>query len=345
MMDLRGYTGILLDEGSARAAVLMRAYERLVRTALPQRSFEVDHVADTFHLVFPTPTQAVRTATAIAEALRRHNETHPDMQLPVSFGIDTGEGVRHGTRIAGSAPVVASHLCHRAQPGQVIVSETVFGLLRAAKTGPMRDLGVWQPSGRHPGTGSGNAMHIYEARAPDPRADGSNEVERFLTALLFTDIVGHTAKSAEMGDKRWRHVVEQHHAIVRDEIRRHGGMEIDTAGDGFYTTFETPSRAIECAFALRDRVHSLGIDVRAGVHVGECEIVAGKVGGIAVTIAARVRDQAGPGDVLVSQTVKDLVVGASYAFADRGRFVLKGVPGEWALYKIDVHPARDTPPT
>lgn len=337
MTDMRGFSRLVLDGGEADAAALMRTYERLVRAALPGKANEVDHIADTFHLVFASPAQAVRTATAIAEALHRHNERHADRQIPVTFGIDAGEGVGRGSHFIGSAPVLAAHLCRRAQPGQVLISERVFAFLRSAKLGPMRDLGAWQPSGAR-------AVHIYEARAPDARTDGSIQIDRFLTTLLFTDIVGHTAKSAGMGDRRWRRLVEEHHAIVREELHRFGGMEVDTAGDGFYTAFEAPSRAIECAFAIRDRVHDLAIDVRAGVHVGECEIVAGKVGGIAVDIAARVRDQAGPGDVLVSQTVKDLVLGAGYVFAERGRFTLKGVPDEWTLYGIAAPSAADERP-
>jgi len=337
MMDLRGYGRIVLAGGDAHAAVLMRAYERLVRGALRQKTFEVDHVADTFHLAFPTPTQAVRTAIAIAEALAVHNKTHPDLQIPVSFGVDTGASMGQGTQFVGSAPVLASRLCHRAQSGQVLVSETVFALLRTARLAPMRDLGVWRPAG-------GQVAHLYEARAPDPRTDGSPAVERFLTALLFEDIVGSTTMSAKLGDQRWGHLVEQHHAIIRDELNRHGGMEIDTAGDGFYATFDAASRAIDCPFALRDRLHNIGIDVRAGIHVGECELIAGKVGGIAVSIGARVMDEGGAGDVLVSQTVRDLLLGAHYTFAERGRPVLKGVPGEWILYSIGAVAATNKAP-
>ena len=327
IMDLRGYSRVLLNGGEAHASVLMRAYERLVRGALERKTLEVDHVADTFHLAFPTPIQAALTTTAIADALQRHNGAHPDLQIPVSFGIDTGTGIGRGTQFVGSAPVLASRLCHRAQPGQILVSESVFALLRAAKLGPMRDLGVWRPKG-------GQVVHLYELRAADPQTDGSTEVERFLTALLFEDIVGSTTMSAKLGDKRWGRLIEQHHAIIREELNRHAGMEIDTAGDGFFARFDAPSRAIDCAFALRDRLHDIGIDVRAGIHVGECELVAGKVGGIAVSIGARVMAEGGAGDVLVSQTVRDLLVGARYTFAERGRRSLKGVPGEWTVYSI-----------
>jgi class 3 adenylate cyclase len=208
----------------------------------------------------------------------------------------------------------------------------VFALLRTAALDPMRDLGVWRPPG-------GQAVHLYEIRAPDPRSDGSTELERSLTALLFEDIVGSTGMSAKLGDKRWGQLIEQHHAIIRDELNRHRGLEIDTAGDGFFATFDAPSRAIDCAFALRDRLRLIGIDVRAGIHVGECELVAGKVGGIAVTIGARVMSAGGAGEVLVSQTVKEVLVGARYSFAERRQPLLKGVPGEWTIFRVDPVPA------
>lgn len=322
-----------MEGGQSNAVLLLRAYEELVRAALPKKSNEVDHVADTFHLAFPSPAQAVSTTTAIAEALRRHNDEHPELQLPVSFGIDTGEGIGRGTDFVGSAPVLATYLCRRAQPGQILVSETVFALLRTANLGPMRDLGVWKPAGSH-------AIHVYEVRAPDAHVEGSREVERFLTALLFEDIVASTATSAKLGDQRWGQLVEEHHAIVRDELRRHRGMEIDTAGDGFFAAFDAPSRAIDCAFSIRDRTRALGIEVRVGIHAGECELIAGKVGGMTVTIGARVGAHAGPGEVLVSHTVKDILVGLGYNFHERGRPSLKGVPGEWTLYSVDAPAAR-----
>ncbi len=336
LTDIRGYARFVEDRGDDDGRKLMRAYERIVRTALPRKSVEVDHIGDAFHLVFAVPTQAVRTAVTIAEAVVRHNEGHAELQLPVGFGVDAGQSIRHGSQYQGSAPYLASRLASRAQPGQILVSEAVFALLKGTKVGPIRDLGVWKPSG-------GQAVHMYEARAADPQADGSGQAERFLTALLFEDIVGSTAMSANVGDRRWGQLVEQHHAIIRDELRRHRGMEIDTAGDGFYAAFDAPSRAIECALEIRDRVRLIGIDIRAGIHAGECEVVAGKIAGMTVTIGARVGAQAGPGDVLVSSTVKEFLVGGAHTFRDRGRFVLKGVPGDWALYSVDRPASRDEP--
>jgi class 3 adenylate cyclase len=161
------------------------------------------------------------------------------------------------------------------------------------------------------------------------------EQDRVLATVLFTDIVGSTAKAAELGDRSWRELLERHHAVIRRQLVRFQGTELDTAGDGFFASFDGPARAIRCARAITENVHDLGLDVRAGLHTGECEVMNGKVGGIAVHIGARVASSAGPGEVLVSQTVKDLVAGSGMVFQDRGVAELKGVPGEWRLYAVD----------
>jgi pimeloyl-ACP methyl ester carboxylesterase len=158
--------------------------------------------------------------------------------------------------------------------------------------------------------------------------------DRVLATVLFTDIVESTARAAALGDRRWRAVLEQHHAVVRRELARFRGREIDTAGDGFLATFDGPARAISCARRIVEGVKPLALDVRAGLHVGECELIGGKPGGIAVHIGARVAALAKAGEVLVSHTVKDLVAGSGIRFEDRGRQVLKGVDGEWPLYAV-----------
>ena len=158
------------------------------------------------------------------------------------------------------------------------------------------------------------------------------EPESVLATVLFTDLVGSTAKVAELGDRGWRDLLSQHHSRIRRELARYRGVELDTAGDGFFARFDGPARAIRCAGAIRDSVAELGLVVRAGLHTGECEVLEGKVAGIAVAIGARVADEARPGEVLVSQTVKDLVAGSGLAFEERGAAELKGIPGEWRLY-------------
>jgi class 3 adenylate cyclase len=158
------------------------------------------------------------------------------------------------------------------------------------------------------------------------------EPESVLATVLFTDLVGSSAKAAELGDRKWRDLLAEHHSRLRRELARYRGIELDTAGDGFFARFDGPARAIRCACGIREAVRELGLEIRAGLHTGECELLEGKLAGIAVAIGARVADRAGPGDVLVSQTVKDLVAGSGLAFEDRGVAELKGIPGEWRLY-------------
>jgi class 3 adenylate cyclase len=157
--------------------------------------------------------------------------------------------------------------------------------------------------------------------------------DRVLTTVLFTDIVDSSARAAALGDRAWADLLERHHALVRHELARHGGTEIDTAGDGFFATFDGPGRALRCAKAVIDGVSPLGLDVRAGVHTGECD-VAGKVAGIAVVIGARVAALAKPAEVLATSTVKDLVAGSEISFQQRREFELKGVPHRWRLYAL-----------
>jgi class 3 adenylate cyclase len=161
-------------------------------------------------------------------------------------------------------------------------------------------------------------------------------LDTVLATVLFTDIVGSTARQAMLGDRGWKQLVERHHAFVRDSLVRWRGVEVDTAGDGFYATFDGPARAIRAAMQIRDMVRELGIEVRAGVHTGECEVIDDKVGGIAVVIGRRISEMAGPSEILISQTVKDLVAGSGLTFEDSGEHELKGVPDRWNVYRVAV---------
>jgi len=166
------------------------------------------------------------------------------------------------------------------------------------------------------------------------RVGRRDEPDRVLATVLFTDIVGSTERAAQLGDRAWRELLERHHAIVRGQLGRFRGQEIDTAGDGFFASFDGPARAIRCACAIRDALRQIGVDVRAGLHTGECEIVAGKIAGIAVNVGARVAALAGPAEVLASSTVRDLVAGSGIEFEDRGEHELKGIPGAWRVFAI-----------
>jgi class 3 adenylate cyclase len=160
------------------------------------------------------------------------------------------------------------------------------------------------------------------------------EPDRMLATVMFTDIVGSTERAAELGDRGWRELLERHDELVRRTLGRHRGQEVKRTGDGFLATFDGPARAIRCAASLVEAVGTLGVEVRAGLHTGECEVMGADVGGLAVHIAARVMACAGPGEVLVSSTVKDLVVGSGISFEDRGEHGLKGVPGRWRLFAV-----------
>jgi pimeloyl-ACP methyl ester carboxylesterase len=160
------------------------------------------------------------------------------------------------------------------------------------------------------------------------------DIDRVLATILFTDIVGSTERAAALGDRRWRDLLAGYYATARRELARFRGREVDTAGDGFFAAFDGPARAVRCAEAISAGVRSLGIEIRAGLHTGECEMIGDKLGGIAVHIGARVAALARPGEVLVSNTVKDLVAGSGLSFGERGVHVLKGVPGEWRLYAL-----------
>ena len=209
----------------------------------------------------------------------------------------------------------------------------------------------------------GVAARVSGARAVEVRSDDlaiwandeiPGEIERFLsgrggspipetvlTTVLFTDIVGSTERAAALGDRAWAELIERHHALVRRELARHRGTEVDTAGDGFFATFDGPARAIHCAEAVLEGARELGLELRAGVHTGECELAAGKVAGIAVVIGARISALAGPGEVLASSTVKDLVAGSDIAFTERGEHELAGVPGPRHVYAASAGRGRD----
>jgi class 3 adenylate cyclase len=161
---------------------------------------------------------------------------------------------------------------------------------------------------------------------PDP--------DRVLVTVMFTDIVGSTERAAAVGDRRWRELLDGYVGVARRQLERFRGREIDVAGDGLFAIFDGPARAVRCAWAIRDAVHQLGLEVRAGLHTGECEVAGAKVSGIAVHTGARIAAAARPQEILVSGTVRDLVAGSGIRFDDRGSHVLKGVPGDWRLFAV-----------
>jgi class 3 adenylate cyclase/pimeloyl-ACP methyl ester carboxylesterase len=220
---------------------------------------------------------------------------------------------------AGEAPFTVASARH--------LSEQISQARHVELDGPDHALFVGDPEGLADRIGG------FLAEAWDELPHRS-EPSTVLATVLFTDIVGSTQKIAELGDRGWRDLLHQHHDAVRRQLARFRGIEMDTAGDGFFARFDGPGRAIQCAQAITTAVSQLGIQVRAGLHTGECEVADGKVAGIAVSIGARIASAAQPSEVLVSSTVKDLLAGSGLTFNDRGAHELKGVPGPWRLYSV-----------
>lgn len=196
-----------------------------------------------------------------------------------------------------------------------------------AELSPLRGVYTWVDDHAHQATMAATASFVSHLAA---RA----LPERVLATILFTDIVGSTELAARLGDAAWRELLGRHHAIVRRELARHHGRELDTAGDGFFAVFDGPARAVRAATAIRDALRPLDLEIRAGLHTGECEVSDGKVVGIAVSTGARISALAAPGEVLVSSTVKDLVAGSGLRFEDRGEHRLKGIAEAWYLFAL-----------
>jgi class 3 adenylate cyclase len=332
-----GYSALLRTKGDATVARLLRAYRRIISAEMAKaRGGTIQEMAgDAVYAVFRTPIDAVNVGVAIVRAIDRYNERAPAIPIRVSLAIHAGESVRQGRDFVGSSVALASKLSHVGRHGQILITDTLQGLLRTSDVPPMVDLGVWGPHG------IGQTVHVYEVVVPDRRVavpDGHHP--RRLLAVLFTDIARSTDRAVEVGDRGWGDIVQRHHATVRRQLELHHGIEIDTAGHGFFAKFDSPSMAIECAIAIRDEIRAMGLEVREGIHVGECEIIAGKVGGIAVVVGARTREAAEPGEVLTTQTVRDIVAGGSFSFDARGVRSLKGIPGRWRLYRVDAGPPQ-----
>ena len=221
--------------------------------------------------------------------------------------------------------VVLSSVAHRG-PAEYF-AERIPGARLVELPASLQSIYHWVDDDAHQVAMRETKQLLSEIRTPPTR-------DRVLATVLFTDIVGSTERAAELGDRAWRDLLERHNALVRQRLAEFRGDELDTAGDGFFAAFDGPGRAIECARAIIDGVRAIGLDVRAGLHTGECERMGEKLSGIVVPVGARVAAVAQPGEVLVSSTVKDLVAGSGIEFEDRGTHELKGVPGEWRLYAV-----------
>jgi class 3 adenylate cyclase len=214
-----------------------------------------------------------------------------------------------------------------AQPGPGFYTAERIRGAEVVELPPFRGVYTWVDDDAHEATMAATARFIS-------RLSGPAAAKRVLATILFTDIVGSTASAARLGDTAWRELLERHHAIVRRVLAQFQGRELDTAGDGFFAAFDGPARAVQAAAAVREPLAAIGLEVRAGLHTGECEVSDGKIVGIAVSIGSRVASLARPGEVLVSSTVKDLVAGSGLRFEDRGEHELKGIPDAWHLFAL-----------
>jgi class 3 adenylate cyclase len=306
--DEEGEKRRLIANMPANVGNRLQQLEATAREACPSATDEEIKALATYFRNSVTPGGAV--ALNLMNLAIDVRDVLPAIRIPTLVLHNTGDPwvpVGHGRYLA-------EHI-----PGATLVELPEQGHIPSAATsGPSLD-----------------AMEQFLRRAWEAGAEEVNEPDRVLATVLFTDIVGSSEHAVALGDREWRKKLEQHHELVRRQLVRFRGREVDTAGDGFFASFDGPARAIRCACAISETVGELGLNVRAGLHTGECEVVDGKVAGIAVHTGARVASQAQPGEVLVSSTVKDLVAGSEIQFADRGVAALKGIPGEWRLFAVE----------
>jgi class 3 adenylate cyclase len=324
---------------------VLATHRTLLRAAFTAyEGWEVDTQGDSFYVVFLRATQAVAAAVQIQRALA--TESWPQGgAVWVRTGIHTGEPIRTTEGYTGLDVIRAARIKEAGHGGQVLLSTSTAAIVQDALLDELslRDLGA------HHLKSLPRPERIFQLIIPGLPADfpplqtldsrtglrSGSEGERVLTTVLFTDIAGATERVVALGDRRWREILVQHRVLVRRELAHYGGQEVETVGDGFFSIFDSPASAVRCACAIREAVKELGIEVRVGVHAGEVEHEGEDLIGITVHIGSRVTGMAGPGEVLVSSTVRDLVAGSGITFTDRGTHILRGLPEEWRLFTSD----------
>lgn len=282
---------------------------------------------DSFMAAFADASAALAAAVDAQTKQRREpfDETGP---LKVRMALHTSHATPRAGQYYGPAVFETARLMAAANGSQILISEASRAAIgdRVPSATVLRDLGwlhlrdVPQPERAFEAISTDETLHVARERA--------------LLAFLFTDIVASTAVAVELGDQRWRALIDIHNRLVREILPRFRGREVRSTGDGVFAVFDAPSRAVEYARTLMDRLRPLGIEIRAGIHVGECEVVGEAFEGVAVHIAARVAALATGSEILVSSPVKDVVAGTAIAFDDHGSHVFKGLPGEWRLYSV-----------
>jgi class 3 adenylate cyclase len=321
---------------------VLATHRTLLRSAfMAYDGWEVDAQGDAFFAVFPRATQAVAAAVQIQHVLVAA-PWPPGGVVRVRIGMHTGEPIRTMEGYTGLDVIRAARIKEAGHGGQVLLSASTAAIVQDAL---LDDLSL-QDLGTHRLKGLPRPERIFQLIIPglpedfpplqtlDARAGPRSGTEgaRVLTTVLFTDAVGSDEQLLALGDRRWRERLAQHRALIRQELAPYGGHKVQTVGDSFLATFDSPASTIRCACAIRAAVKAVGSDVRVGVHTGEVEPERDSLIGLTVLIGARVMRMAGPGEVLVSSIVKDLVAGSGITFTDRGTHCLKGLPGEWPLF-------------
>jgi class 3 adenylate cyclase len=324
--DMQGVIRLQEKYPDKLVAVLTR-HEELLRRAFDAHDGHVFSVAgDSFGVAFQSPDDGLAAALEAQHAL--HGEQWGEVgPIRVRMGLHTGEpwgGVHVGVQVNHVAQLAAI-----ARGGQIMLSAETHELLRdnLPPGVTVRDLGEYRLGDLK------RPERVFQVVAPDlPENDA---VDRVLATILFTDIVDSTATAVELGDQRWRALLMEHHMLVHDHLMHFRGREVRSTGDGVFAAFDMPTQAIQCAWAILVSTRRLGLDIRAGIHAGECELVADALEGVAVHLAARVAAVAKGGEVLVSSTVKELVAGSPITFADGGTHVFKGLPDEWRVWSVE----------
>ena len=339
--EVEGSTLLTVHLGDRYPEVLA-THRVLLRAAFAaHEGREVDTQGDSFFVVFPRATQAVAAAVAMQRALAA--AAWPEGgAVRVRIGLHTGEPLRTAAGYTGLNVIRGARIRDAGHGGQVLLSKSTAALVEDALLDglSLRDLGAYRLKNLpHP-------ERIFQLIIPDLPADfpplqsldmPRRAPGRVLTTVLCADIADATARLVALGDRRWLEVQAQYKALVRQELARHGGEEMDMVGDGLLAVFDGAVAAIRCGCAIRDAIQGLGMAMKVGIHAGEVEYDDdGTASGITVFTGFRITQIAQPGEVLVSNTVKDLVAGSGLTFTDRGTYIFRGLPGEWRLFIPDV---------
>ena len=343
--EIEASTSLTVHLGDRYPEVLA-THRALLRAAFAaHEGHEVDTQGDSFFVVFPRATQAVAAAVAIQRALAA--EAWPEGgAVRVRIGLHTGEPIQTAEGYTGLDVIRGARIRDAGHGGQVLLSKSTAALIEDA----LIDGLSLQDLGAHRLKGLPRPERIFQLIIPDLPADfpplqsldtrGHSRPGlapgRVLTTVLFVDIANASALIVALGDRRWLALRAQYTALVRQELARHGGEEMEMVGDEILAVFDGAAAAIRCGCAIRDAVQGLGITVKVGIHAGEVEYDDRTISGITVITGARITGAAQPGEVLVSHTVKELVAGSGITFTDRGTHIFKGLPGEWRLFTPDV---------